>query len=469
MKPDLRFLAVTGLILAAFLTGILWNRLDPEIRFRALNSQNQNAAKEVQNVFRQIAKDTLPKVVRVDVTIYQGIERTEKNARRTFGSGFFVEQDAGGVFLLTNHHVIKEASEIRIVTQDKTEYTGTLIGSDERSDLAVVKINMTSKTSCVKIGQSSQVQVGDWAIGIGNPFGFDGSVTIGAVSALGRPFAGRTEATDFIQTDAAINPGNSGGPLLNIDGEVIGINSWIASQTGSNTGLSFAIPIDHAMFIYQKLKQYSKVEYAWLGVYIKGVNDPQIRRYLDINLKEGALVTEVIKGSPADLAGIRLSDIILKIEDKVIHDANELIWIVSRYNPGDKIKVSFIREGKTQQTVVTLGKRPGKTEESPEKQKMDLTVIEFLGAEFSAIQAEDLKRLNPSTELGVIIRKIKPGTSAADFGLQADDIIVKINTSPVLNIKDLEAFIKKAQDDKMEFFYFTVLRNGRELLIGVQK
>lgn len=424
-------------------------------------------ALKMQEVFREVAKKTIPSVVRIDVTL----ETSQSGyPNKTFGSGVIIEKNNNIYFVLTNNHVVDKAKEILITTSIDKEYKGELVGKDLRSDIAVVKFETKDEILTAKVGKSEEVRVGDWAIGIGNPFGFDGSVTVGVISALGRPMWGKTDATDFIQTDAAINPGNSGGPLLNIKGEVIGINSWIASQTGSNTGLSFAIPIDNAMNIYEKLKKFSKVEYPWLGVSIKSLTDSSLRKSLGINREHGAYVVEVIEGSPADKSGIKVGDIIIGVDNRTVKDANELIWIISKYNPGDKVKITFIRNENIMTLDIILAIRPSQDKlrgESTEENK-DIS-IEFLGAYFNNVTEETKNKFNLKSSNGVIITKIDQGKSANVYGLKIGDIVIKINKTEIKNIDTLKDFITQSEKDGILAFYFYIIRNGREQVIGVMK
>lgn len=421
-------------------------------------------ALKIQDVFREISNKSIPSVVRIDVTMESYLK---DSSSKTFGSGLIIEKIDRNVFVITNNHLVDNAKEILITTIYDKEYQAKLIGKDQRSDIAVVKFETDEQVITATIGKSKEIQVGDWAIGIGNPFGFDASVTVGVISALGRSMLGKTDATDFIQTDAAINPGNSGGPLLNIKGEVIGINSWIASQTGSNTGLSFAIPIDNAMNIYEKLKKFNKVQYPWLGVEIKSLTDSLLRKSLGIKREHGAYITGIVENSPADKYGLKVGDIIVAVDDKIIKDANELIWIISKYNPNDRVRISFIRNEELKTMDVILDLRP--TEDTLQKQHFQNTDIEFLGACFSVI-TDDLKNtFNLKNNYGVIITKIKDFSNAKMYGLQLGDVIIKINKTEIKNIDDLKQFIIQSENNNTTAFYFYIIRKGREQVIGVIK
>ncbi|HOJ64155.1 MAG TPA: trypsin-like peptidase domain-containing protein [Spirochaetota bacterium] len=451
----------------SFITGFLNNEKN-YIYAQNINIEDSlQIALKMQDIFRDVSKKAIPSVVRIDVLL-DNLQYGSTN--RTFGSGVIFEKNGGFYFVMTNNHLVDNAKEILITTFMDKEYRGELVGKDLRSDLAVVKFQTNEILTPAKIGKSEEVRVGDWAIGIGNPFGFNGSVTVGVISALGRPMWGKTDATDFIQTDAAINPGNSGGPLLNIKGEVIGINSWIASQTGSNTGLSFAIPIDNAINIYEKLKKFGNVQYPWLGVAIKSLTDSSLRKSLGITREHGAYVTEVIKDSPADKYGIKVGDIIIGVDDKTIKDANELIWRISKYNPGDKVKITFIRNEEIKSIEIILAIRPSDDKLRSENNSENKAINEeFLGAYFTNITEELKNKLNLIDNNGVIIIKINEGSFANIYGLRIGDIVKKINKTEIKNIDNLKDFIKQADKDNINTFYFHIIRNGREQIIGVMR
>jgi serine protease Do len=431
------------------------------------NSQALKNVLDMQNVFRQIAHDIIPKVVRIDVTSVSA----DKTTGKSFGSGIIVEQEDEDVYILTNYHVINNATEITIVLNNDKEYKGETVGKDERSDIGVVKFQSKEKFEVAKIGKSSELQIGDWAIAVGNPYGFNGTVTIGVVSALGRStmLGNKADATDFIQTDAAVNPGNSGGPLINIKGEVIGINSWIASPIAANSGLSFSIPIDNAIVVFSKLKKNSVVEYAWLGVAIKSLTDSALRKSLNIEREHGAYIVEIVKESPGEKAGFKVGDIIISIDGKEIKDANELIWIISKYNPGDKIKVKYISEDVTKEVFVILATRPSANNSSKPVNIGTGKELSFLGGKYSTIDPKYLENMGIENISGVVITKVDRNTPANDYGLQVGDIVRKINTTEIKKIDDLESFISKSTKANIDAFYFYIIRDGRELIIGVQK
>jgi len=327
-------------------------------------------AVEIQNTFRKIFslyKDrvvfiTTEQVVRVQNPFFddpflrdffgrgQGGARTEK--RRGLGSGFIISEDG---YVCTNHHVVAGVDSVTVGINEKS-YKAVVVGSDERTDIALLKINSSQKLKPVYLGDSDKVQVGDWAVAIGNPFGLDRTFTVGVVSAIGRrdvDFMGGSH----IQTDASINPGNSGGPLINIYGEVIGINRMIYSQTGGYMGIGFAIPINTARSILEQLKLHKKIKRGFIGVSIAQITE-EYAQELGLKTNEGAFVGEVIQGSPAERSGVRVGDIILKINDKDIATYKDLLSIVGETSVGQTLKLTVWRQRKTITLYVKVGERP---------------------------------------------------------------------------------------------------------------
>ncbi len=281
-----------------------------------------------------------------------GANRPRTERRRGLGSGFIISEDG---YVCTNHHVVAGVDTVTVGINEKT-YKATIIGSDERTDIALLKINVPGKLKPVYLGDSDRVQVGDWAVAIGNPFGLDRTFTVGVVSAIGRrdvDFMGGSH----IQTDASINPGNSGGPLINIYGEVIGINRMIYSQTGGYMGIGFAIPINTARSILEQLKTHKKIKRGYIGVSIAQITE-EYAKELGLKTNQGAFVGEVIQGSPAERGGVRVGDIILKIDDKDINTYMDLLKIVGEMQVRQTLKLTVWRQRKMINLYVKVVERP---------------------------------------------------------------------------------------------------------------
>ena len=422
-----------------------------------------SSAVAVQDAFAQVAQAGAPTVVRVDVV--------QESTIISFGSGFMFRRDENRVYILTNYHVISsiisnKKLNLRLTLHDDRQFPATLLGHDQRTDLAVICFDAleNSRFQLAQMGDSSQIKVGNWVIGIGNPYGFNNTVSVGIVSALGRAMLGAASyATDYIQTDAAINSGNSGGPLFNIYGKVIGINSWIASKSGDNSGLSFAIPINTALNIVDVLVANRPVEYPWLGVVVASVTDSRLRETLGLQFEHGACITQIIKDSPADINEISVGDIILAIDGKEVRDANTVVWMISRHKPGDTVDLTLFDGEKNKNVKVTLQRRPDDNGGTAYSVQTSVTE-EFLGAEFGvrSVKNDDKYKDN---QLEII--SLNEKSTAALYGLMTGDVLLKINQTRIKSIEDLRMIKKEAQEKNKKFFYFKILRNGRELLVGV--
>ena len=364
------------------------------------------------------------------------------------GSGVIV--DAAKGYILTNHHVIENADKITVTLLDNRSLSAKVIGSDKGSDLAVVKVDASGLTS-MPLGDSSKLRVGDYVVAIGNPFGFSHTVTSGIVSALGRSGINREAYEDFIQTDASINPGNSGGALANLNGELVGINSAIISRSGGNIGIGFAIPMNMARSIMEQLITFGSVSRGLLGVSINDVS-PEVATTYKLHDNSGALVMAVSPDSSAEHAGIRIDDVIVSINDTHVRDSGSLRNAVGLLRPGDKVRVGLIREGKETSVTATLGASTAanaKAEPEPEK---NVGVDEiFEGAEI--VDA-------PAATPGLLVRRVDPGSPAADRGLRPGDIITKVNRIRVRNMADAKPLLKDARSIIIE-----VQRAGRNQLI----
>ncbi|QVL44001.1 MAG: DegQ family serine endoprotease [Alcanivorax sp.] len=353
----------------------------------------------------------------------------------SLGSGFIISSDG---YVLTNYHVVGEADEIVVRLQDRRELDAELIGSDPQSDLALIKVD-ASDLPVVDIGSSDDLQVGEWVLAIGAPFGFDSSVTAGIVSAKGRSLP-TDNYVPFIQTDVAINPGNSGGPLFNLNGQVVGINSQIVSRSGGYMGLSFAIPIDLAMDVADQLKETGEVSRGWLGVLIQEV-DRDLAESFGLDKPMGALVAQVQSGSPAAEAGLQPGDVIIAFNGREIQRSAQLPKWVGALKAGTEAEMTVVRDGDEKTLEVTVGELPDNPQAGMAGQPdQDQGESDKLGLEVRAASAAELARVK--ADHGVVITGVQDGP-AARAGLSSGDLLVSLNGKPV---DSLDAYREIAAD-----------------------
>ena len=352
--------------------------------------------------------------------------------QRSLGSGFLID-DQG--YIVTNNHVVEDADQIKVRLYDETEYDAKIVGRDPKTDIALIKIeNNGDDLKPLKLGNSDSLPVGSWVLAIGSPFGLEQTVTAGIVSAKGR-IIGSGPYDDFIQTDASINPGNSGGPLLNLAGEVVGINTAIVA---SGQGIGFAIPINLADGIIAQLKDTGEVSRGWLGVGIQNLT-PELSEYYGIDRKEGVLVTQVYEGDPADEAGIREGDIIVGIDGREIKTSRELSRFVAEAGVGSKLKIGLIRDGREKTVRVKLAKRP---DQEPNVARSE-SRSDGLGVRVREIDPQIAEQLGVSPDQrGVVIVQVDPESNIAQAGVRRGDIIIEINRESVEDLKDYNALIK---------------------------
>jgi len=353
----------------------------------------------------------------------------EPSEAKSLGSGFIISADG---YVITNHHVIKDADEVVVRLQDRRELVAKIVGSDKRSDIALLKLE-AKELPVVKLGSSEELKVGEWVLAIGSPFGFDHSVTAGIVSAKGRSLPS-DNYVPFIQTDVAINPGNSGGPLFNLDGEVVGVNSQIYSRTGGFMGLSFAIPMDVAMQVVEQLKSQGKVSRGWLGVQIQDVTR-ELAESFGMKKPQGALVGKILPKSPAEAAGLQIGDIIEQFNGKDIESSAALPPMVGTTKIGETARLKVLRQGRSIEVPIKIGMLP---DEEPEMAKGEepssgdkVSRLNLAVANPTAEQREQLEM--PKTG-GVLVMRVKPGP-AAEAGLRKGDVILRIQDQTVRDAK----------------------------------
>lgn len=358
----------------------------------------------------------------------------QEREAKSLGSGFIISDDG---YVLTNFHVVKNASEIIVRLEDRRELKAKVVGTDERSDVALLKIE-ADHLPVVKIGQSDDLKVGEWVLAIGSPFGFDRSATAGIVSAKGRALP-RENYVPFIQTDVAINPGNSGGPLFNLNGEVVGVNSQIYSRTGGYMGLSFSIPIEVAMDVVNQIKEHGKVSRGWLGVLIQDVT-LDLAKSFGMSKPQGALVAKVLPDSPAAKAKFEVGDIVVAFNGKEINRSSSLPPVVGSTPVGKKVPVKVIRGGRSQTLWVTLGELPDEEEPIAKAEESKTTSDNRLNVKVADLTDQQHKELQ--IEGGVLVEAVGDGP-AADAGVRSGDILLRIDNQPVNNVDDFERRIKK--------------------------
>ena len=385
------------------------------------------------------------------------------------GSGVIVSEDG---YIVTNNHVIEKAQEIKVLLLNKKDYKAKLIGADPKTDIAVIKIDAKGLPA-LPWGDSNKLKVGEIVFAIGNPFGLNQTVTMGVISAVGRANVGIADYEDFIQTDAAINPGNSGGALINPRGELIGINTAILSRTGGYQGIGFAVPSSMARQVMDSLVKYNKVVRGWLGVSIQEVTSELAEEFGVKDLK-GALVSGVMKGSPAEKAGIKQGDVILQYNGKVVEDTGHLRNMVSQTPIGATVKARVFRQKKELELDVVIAELPKKMAEAEtgEEESGDATNN---GEESAALAGLIARQLNPDlaqrfgydeNEKGVVVIKVEAGGRIAEAGIKPGDIILQINQK---NVATLEEYKKIASKIKSKDRILLLLRRkGQDLFVTVR-
>ena len=434
----------------------------------------------IQSSFRAVAQKVIPTVVEVDVVdvvkapvmtnpfqFFFGPQgqnpapKEQEYKQYGLGSGVIVRRDGNKVYVLTNNHVVGEAEEISVKLSDQRQFTAKLVGTDARKDLALVVFETKDSVPIAALGNSDELQVGDWVLAVGNPLGFSSTITSGIVSALGRhsmPGSNMASFTDYIQTDAAINQGNSGGALVNIYGDVVGINAWIASPSGGNVGLGFAIPINDAKKDIEDLLSKGKVEYGWLGAYIG--NLPQdLAADMKLEGVNGAFVSNIFKDSPADKAGLQPGDYVTALDGITIDDANQLLQMVGNLRPGERARFELIRSG----TPMTLTARIVARGEESEISKQANRV--WPGLYITDVNQDIRKSLElPNSKDGVVVAAVEQGSASAVAGLRQGDVIESVNGRSVKNVADFYSVINTKKNTELSFRIF---RQGVELVVGL--
>ena len=388
------------------------------------------------------------------------------------GSGFIIDAEKG--YILTNNHVIKNAEEIKVILHDDTSLDATLIGTDTKTDLAVLQVKTDKKLTATKWGRSNDIRVGSWVLAIGNPFGLGGTVTAGIVSARQRDInAGPYD--DFIQTDASINRGNSGGPMFNTKGEVIGVNTAIFSPTGGSVGIGFAVPSQLAEPVINQLIKYGHTKRGWLGVRIQVVTD-EIAESLGMKKAIGALVASVNADGPSKMGGIKPGDVITHFDGKVIQQMRNLPRIVAETDVGKKVPVNIWRKGKEKTLYVVLGELEKaeetgllKTENTKAKEPKKGTMVDELGLSLVGITKEAREQYNLSDDTkGMLITDVKTDSTAADKGIRAGDIIVEFDQEAISTVAEIKKRTAKASKDGRSSILLFLARNNEMRYVAIK-
>jgi Do/DeqQ family serine protease len=483
MRKKLAKKAFLGLLFLVFLFGLFFC-ISHERADSSSKNDKLTTAKSLGQAFVEVAKKAQPAVVNIttEKTItmrpwdrfgedffrgspfedfFRGYGsprergREYKQKQRSGGSGVIVDKEG---YILTNNHVVEGAEKVKVRLNDGREFTATLKGQDSRTDLAVLYIK-AKDLPVAALGDSEKLEVGEWAIAIGSPFGLEHTVTVGVISAKGRSGLGTGTYEDFIQTDASINPGNSGGPLINIDGEVIGINAMII-QPG--TGIGFAIPINMAKQILNDLIKYGKFVRPWLGISAQDLT-PEMMEYFKVKEKEGVLVGQVYPGTGAEKAGLTSGDIIKSVDDKAVKNVNELVKEIQKKKVDQKVKLSIIRDGKQITIDVTTTAMPEKAELTKEKEEE-----EKLGAKVQELTPQLAARYRISgIKQGVVVLGVEDGSIADEIGLQEGDVILEINRKKIESLKDYEKAIREANLEKG--ILFQLHRKGSSFYTSFKK
>jgi serine protease Do len=384
--------------------------------------------------------------------------------QRGLGSGFIIDKKGT---ILTNNHVVEGADKITVVLNDGRSLPGKVLGTDPKTDIAVVQVKSDGDLPSVKLGDSDKLRVGEWVLAIGSPFGeeLQHSVTAGIISAKGRSNVGLADYEDYLQTDAAINPGNSGGPLVNLRGEVIGINSAIASRTGGYQGIGFAIPISMAQRISEALVAHGKVTRAWLGVTIQEVT-PDLAKGLDLSASEGILVSDLVKDGPADRAGVKSGDVILKMDGDPAGTRTQFRNRVSSHAPSDRVTLEVLRDGKRQTIGVKLeemtDERVAAAAGRSESGDLGFEVANLSAALSAQYELESGTR-------GVVVTDVKDGSTADDAGIRVGDVIRSVNRKGVDSVSEFKSAVDSVAKDhplvlqlkrNRQSFFVTLQRNA---------
>ena len=375
-------------------------------------------------------------------------DREREFRKKGLGSGFIVSKNG---YIVTNNHVISKAEDIQVVLYDGSRYTAEIVGQDVKTDLAVLKIKPEKKLKPVVFGDSGGLRIGDWVMAIGNPFGLGYTVTVGIVSAKGRSL-GLGAYDDFIQTDASLNPGNSGGPLFNLRGEVVGVNTAIAAR---GQGIGFSIPANMAKGVISQLMEKGKVIRGWLGVIIQPITQ-EIAESIGHKDTDGALISDISPGSPAEKAGLRRGDVVVEFDGEPIKEFTSLSKLVGMKAPGTSSKITVLRDGKRKDVSVVLGSMPDEQTPAESRREKDI--------ELSDINPDIAARFGVEDESGILVTNVSRGSSAWEAGFRPGDVILEVNKKPVANLENYNKIVGGLKPGKQ--YLFLVKKRKNTIYIG---
>ncbi len=476
-----RFLWVPALLLAGFLVGGLSYYLLSRAAYPPFSPRTPMQIEETSRAFSEIVRSVSPSVVNISSTKLlkrQQVPFDEffdflspfpdgKNRRfkeQSLGSGVIVSPDG---YIVTNNHVVEQSSDIRVILYDKRSFKARVVGADPKTDMAIIKIDAKG-LSVIPWGDSERLQVGEFVLAIGNAFGLNNTVTMGIISAVGRADVGIADYEDFIQTDAAINPGNSGGPLVNIKGEIIGINTAIFSKTGGYQGIGFAVPSNMVRAVKDQLTKDGKVTRGWLGVTIQEFT-PEMAQKFGLKGSDGVLVSDVAKGSPAAKAGIQRGDIIAQFNGKRISDVGMLRNLVAQSQIGAGIVIKLIRRDKEMSVTATVVELPSDASDYSSRPAPggEGAANVLSGVTVTDLTAAIAKQLGlDKDEKGVVVLRIESGSAAEDAGLRKGDVLEEIDRQKVSNLNEFNRAISKLRSDEAALLF--VNRIGRKFYITIE-
>ncbi len=434
---------------ARFLTPGSFNQLAEQAGPAVVNIRTEKVIKGGGRVFRHFFINPNERSNPFQDFLNQKNRQPDTFRQQSLGSGFIIDREG---HIVTNNHVVENASSIKVRLKDGNEYDAKIVGRDPNTDLALIKIDSKSDLTAISFGDSDELEVGNWVLAIGSPFGLEQTVTAGIVSAKGRVI-GSGPYDDFIQTDASINPGNSGGPLLNMKGEVVGINTAIINR---GQGIGFAIPVTLASKVIEQLKNKGEVSRGWLGIEIQEL-DKALKEYYGLKNQNGILVSKVVSNSPAEKAGIKSNDIILEVNGKKTNTGRKIVKVIAAINPGDTAEIKIVRERKIKKIAVKIALRDDSVLLSQNN------AYDQYGIRVSKMTPDVARRFRLRNSKKIMIVELKPGSQAHKAGMRVGDIIWEVNHKKIKTVKEFASIIKKTgKERKAEI---VVQRINRGLLV----